>query len=271
MHRETARIPDLYPNLRITRISVPSRDSDRNIDTTLDQPPSTISMPKPVLVNWHGSVFVFTGIHGSDALLCARMVSDLGIYVIDADYHKASEHLFPAAVHDVKDALNYIATQPKLFDPRNVAVSAFSADGTLALIQAVAAVYPATDKNIPNEGLSVPKPINLMAPRMRNFLDGCYLPETQSRTDPLVSPAYALLHAFPGTVVVFTAEGDELSTEAGVFARKVKVRERDVVYKCFEDMWHGFDKGAKAGTEAAECRNEAYSIIAERLKVVLLG
>jgi hypothetical protein len=70
------------------------------------------------------------------------------------------------------------------------------------------------------------------------ILDGYHLPETQSRVDPMVSPAFAPVEAFLGTGAVLTAEGHELSTAAEMFATKFEVGEWKVVYRCFTGMRH---------------------------------
>lgn len=192
--KEIAATPKIFPGIKKEVLTIPSRDPGRSIKAHLyyssptPRAAATIQAgPKPVLVNWHGSGFVFTKMFGSDAYFCSKVASETGIYVLDADYRKAPENRWPAAVHDVEDVLNWIATQPGRFDSKRVATSGFSAGGNLALIaagamrkslkvniEAVAAVYPATDLSIPNANKVVPNPLNEPPPgtldcRLREF------------------------------------------------------------------------------------------------------
>lgn len=283
---EIAKVHKLYPGIKKVSISIPSRDPGRSITATLYHPPSVSSDgtlaqsgPKPVLVNWHGSGFVLTGMHGSDTYLCAKIAQDAGCYVIDADYRKAPEHRWPAAVHDAEDALNWIVAQPDRFNATSVAVSGSSAGGNLALVaagplrrnlkvdvRAVAAVYPMVDMSIPNDQKIVPKPIRPLTPKIMDLFDACYLPDASKQADPLVSPALAPIIEFPQTVVIITAEGDVLAPEADAFAKRLDDGERIVVHKNYADMWHGFDKGSKEGTVEWQNREEAYGKIAEALR-----
>ncbi|OAL45251.1 alpha/beta-hydrolase [Pyrenochaeta sp. DS3sAY3a] len=283
---EIAKVPTLFPGIKKESISIPSRDPGCSINATLYHPPSVASDgtpaqsgPKPVLVNWHGSGFVLTGLHGSDTYFCAKIAQDAGCYVIDADYRKSPENRWPAAVHDAEDAVNWVATQPDRFDVKSVAVSGSSAGGNLALVaagplrrdlkvdvKAVAAVYPVVDLSIPSDQKVVPKPIRALTPKIMDFFNACYLPDASKKTDPLVSPALASITEFPPTVVIITAAGDVLAPEADALAKRLDDGQRLVVHKNYPDMWHGFDMGSKEGTPEWQIREEAYGKIVEALR-----
>ncbi|KAK7959332.1 esterase/lipase [Apiospora aurea] len=122
-------------------VQIPSRDGGRAIEARLyrstaakDAAAASSSGPSPVLVNWHGSGMVFH-MFGQDRPFCAQMARDLpGLVVVDADYRKGPEDPFPAAMHDVEDALRWVAAQPDVYDVARVALSGFSAGGLLALV-----------------------------------------------------------------------------------------------------------------------------------------
>lgn len=132
--------------VRCSRLQIPSRDHGRSIAAHLYLPPRSSSSSKskgkgksmatmmPLLINYHGSGFVID-LLGTNVLFCAQMAAELGICVLDADYRKAPEHPFPAALHDVEDVLRWVATRgPRHgLDPTRVALSGFSAGGCLAL------------------------------------------------------------------------------------------------------------------------------------------
>ncbi|KAF3767141.1 alpha/beta-hydrolase [Cryphonectria parasitica EP155] len=292
-----------YP-VRRERIRIPTRDSGRSITADLYIPSSSsssfdIEKPRPLLVNWHGSGFVLTGLLRTNALFCARVAHELGILVLDADYRKAPEHPFPAAVHDAEDVLRWVATVATTdyyhhtyqFDPTRVAVSGFSSGGSLALgaasvlrrgslgldICGVVGVYPGTDmvtapadKKPPREGVAPP-----IDTRTMELFRDCYVPDPSVRADPLASPVRAEVGLYPNFVTIFTCEGDRVAPEGLELVRRLEAGDegtdgsRVVVSEMMLDVGHGFDAGAEEGTVAWERREEMYQMAVKSLKRAL--
>ncbi|KAK7192715.1 hypothetical protein DPSP01_006855 [Paraphaeosphaeria sporulosa] len=261
---------------------IPSRDSTRKIKAYLYTPPTgsaSPSLPKPVLVNWHGSGWTIP-FHGSDVAFCARIAKELDVYVVDADYRKAPENPFPAALDDVKDVLDWVASQPERFDASRVAVSGASAGGSLALvasstlraslkvdIKAVLAHYPVTDLGLKAEDRVIPKPVAPLPPPILELFYSNYVgTDVAMRKDPRVSPMYARVEDYPQTVVIVTCEGDTLSVEAKRLAEKLDDGSRKVVKCVLEGMNHGYDVGAKPGTKLWDRREKAHALMIESLK-----
>lgn len=258
------------------------KDRTRKIKAHLYTPPSgpaSASSPKPVLVNWHGSGWTIP-FHGSDVFFCARIAAELDAYVVDADYRKAPENPFPAALEDVKDVLDWVASQPERFDARRVAVSGASAGASLALIasstlraslkvdvRAVLAHYPVTDLSLKAEDRVIPKPVKPLAPPILEMFYSNYVgTDVAMRKDPRVSPMYARVEDYPQTVVMIACEGDTLSVEAKRLAEKVDDGSRKVVKCVLEGMNHGYDVGARPGTKLWDSREKAHALMIEALK-----
>ncbi|KAF2870197.1 Alpha/Beta hydrolase protein [Massariosphaeria phaeospora] len=259
-------------------IRIPSRQPGRTITAELYIPPDSTSA-RPVLINWHGSGFIFP-LHGSDSVYCARVAKEAGVFVLDADYRHAPEFPFPKPLEDVEDVLKWVDGQSSRFDLSRVGVSGFSAGATLALTAAsglrkkldnakiilAVALYPVTDLSIDYSQKTVPRPINPHPPFMANLFNDCYAPELSLRSNPRVSPGLADPSTFPDTIVLLTCEGDNFAPEGDALAEKLQDGKRRVVHKRLKDIHHGFDKGVKEGTKEWDRREEAYGIIVRTLK-----
>lgn len=267
-------------------LHIPSKDRARNIEVHLYKPPvgpgSTVS-PKPVIVNWHGSGWTIP-FHGSDIVFSARVAKELDAYVIDADYRKAPENPFPAALDDVRDVLNWVATQPERFDASRVAVSGASAGGTLALIasstlrkslkvdiKAVFAHYPVTDLSLRAEDRIISHPVNPLPPSVLELFYSNYVTDSSMRKDPRISPMYAKVEDYPTIVVIITSGGDTLSVEAKKLAQKLDDGSRKVTCCTWPGTRHGYDVGETPGRKDWDSRDKAYSMVLEAFGEALRG
>ncbi|KAK8052292.1 alpha/beta-hydrolase [Apiospora rasikravindrae] len=255
IRRDNAILPLSEAGVRKQRIQLPSREPGRFIVADLYLPSSHDGKdalgktPLPVLVNWHGSGFVFP-LHGTDAYFCIRMARDAGIAVLDADYRKAPEHPYPAAIDDAEDALRWVASSPAAraaynLDSGRVAVSGFSAGGHIAAvaasylkqkleseaegdlgglkIQMLLSVYGSSDIATDATTKKPPSPsLRAHAPWILNMFADAYAPDPSTRTDPAVSPGFADPDAFPQTTAFLTCEGDNLRWEIETLVERLK-------------------------------------------------
>ncbi|KAI1754346.1 alpha/beta-hydrolase [Xylaria castorea] len=264
-------------------VKIPSRDKGRYILADIYYPPTTTSpAPSPVLLNWHGSGFVFPML-GSDTLFCSRIAQNAGVVVVDVDYRKGPETPFPGAINDAEDALGWVTSQAQL-DSNRVAVSGFSAGGNIALvaattlrkrlagligISAVFSIYPVVNLAIPVEDKKVPNPINPPPQWIFRLFNDCYAVNPDTWTDPAISPFFADPSDFPRTVALITCEGDTLRPEAQELAEKLirnNEDEKTIISHVLEGVPHGFDKGAVDGSIEHIRREEAYGLVEKVLK-----
>ncbi|KAI9005664.1 Alpha/Beta hydrolase protein [Hyaloraphidium curvatum] len=216
---------------------------------------------------------------GSDDLFARQMAEECGIVVVDSDYRKGPEHQWPSAVHDVEDAVNWVLSQPDVFDTSRLAVSGFSAGGNLSLvvssvgeidhssIKAVIAIYPVTDLSAdPASKVAPDDTIPHMPPDMERVFDTSYIPLGTDLKDPRLSPSFADPALFPPNVLIITVACDNLVAEAEQLAERLKDGKRNVRYMMMPGMPHAWDKMAKKGSKAEQLRTEAYAAAAEVIK-----
>lgn len=282
---DTVRI--LFPAAFLTkgdpdeRIDIPSRDNGRTIKAHIYAPKGYKiggGEKLPVLVNFHGSGFIID-MFGSDQDYCRFVADKANVVVVDCDYRKAPETMFPGAVWDAEDAVKWVVSQKDRFNVDKLAVSGFSAGGNLSLvmstvgqfpkgtIKAAAAIYPVTDLSV-DPFTKVPPDTRLpcIPPATEHLFDACYIPTTVDRKDLRLSPSHAPADLFPKYVTLITASCDNLAPEVAVLAQKIDDGSREVAHKMFDGVDHQFDKKAVEGTAEAKIRDEAWAMVADMLQ-----
>ncbi|KAJ5820323.1 CAZyme family CE10 [Penicillium riverlandense] len=259
--------------------TISSRDAGRTLRVHVYRSGS-FSGPSPVLLNWHGSGFMLP-LHGSDDEYCRRVSRETKYTVLDLPYRKSPEHPFPAALHDVEDAVNYVLGRPDEFDLSHVSLSGFSAGANLALalsatlfppatFRSLIAIYPPLDLHTDPGAKVAPDPSGRVIPvPVARVFSGAYVPinSQYDRRDPRVSPAFAPLENFPRRLLVVTASGDSLAPEAEDFAHRLQQQPGwHVVLKRMEGCNHGWDKQhPKPGTPQHQAKDDAYRLAIEML------
>ncbi|KAE8147154.1 Alpha/Beta hydrolase protein [Aspergillus avenaceus] len=257
---------------------IPSRDLQRTIKVHIYQSLSHSQEPRPVLVNFHGSGFMIPA-HGSDDAFCHLVSRRTGYTILDVQYRLAPEHPFPAALHDVEDVVEWVQSQPKVFDLTRLAISGFSAGGNLALttaatkfppgtFHAVLSFYPCVDAFCDPYAVAAPEaggqPI---PPLILQLFRDSYLQGKVEPRDPRVCPSFADPDRFPAKVLIITAGYDNLANEAEQLAAKLADHPtRQVVSKRMDGCDHGWDKMARWGTHEWELRDRAYDLAVQLLQ-----
>jgi acetyl esterase/lipase len=183
--------------------------------------------------------------------------------VLDADYHKAPDHPFPAATQDAEDVTHYLAANPSQYDASNIFLSGFSAGGNIALVTAstlgpdcvkgVIAFYPSVDltklHTAPEKRILTGYTIT---PFFRRFFYDSYMPPGRSPHIKYFPPNREL--------TIVCGNVDLLYDPAIKFVERLKdAGHIDAEFVGLGYMSHGFDVSAKEGTEAAEKKHKAYA------------
>jgi acetyl esterase/lipase len=228
----------------------------------------------------NSSGFIIPGL-GTDREFCSLVAARTNALVFDADYRKAPEHPFPAAVHDAEDVAQYILANPDQYDSSNIFTSGFSAGGNLALVTAsslgperikgVIGIYPPLDMTKPHIA-----PVNRMRTGVKTLpfavelFHNSYMLLGQSPSDPRISPILAPTETFPKFVHLACGNADSLYDPCARFVERLKdAGHTHAVFVGIEYEGHAFDKVAKMGTVSAEMKDRMYADAVETINKAL--
>ncbi|WP_101101943.1 alpha/beta hydrolase [Macromonas bipunctata] len=143
-YEQSSGVLDLAPHkmARVEALQIPTRDGAQLPARLLvpHLPPEWAATPCPVLLYLHGGGFTVGSVNTHDSL-CRHLAHLAHCAVLSVDYRLAPEHLFPTAVDDAWDGLQWLHQHaPSLgLDPAHIAIGGDSAGGTLSLVTAIQA------------------------------------------------------------------------------------------------------------------------------------
>ena len=208
----------------------------------------------PCVLYFHAGGYVKGDIDYCEAF-CRRIANGSHSVVVAVNYSLAPEHVFPSALEDAFEALNFCYHCASQYgaDPKKIALIGESSGGNLA---ASLALYNLNKKG-PEIGFQVliyPQlDYSMCYPSVERFAEGyfltkealvryadLYLPKSVDRKDPLVSPVFAKnFKGLPSTYLI-SAEFDPLQDEAEAYAKELAKAGVRVIYQKFPGMIHGF-------------------------------
>ncbi|KAK5107590.1 hypothetical protein LTR62_000984 [Meristemomyces frigidus] len=278
---------DLYSS-RVFRPSKPSSDKNKQL---------------PLIIQVHGGAFIINTPSADDAL--ARFLADnVGAVVVNIDYRKAPQQIFPKGYEDVvASALALLDDHSGLgIDKQRIAMTGRSAGGNLVLaaaqdprlrgrVRVVQALYPVCDAGVPFADKMASRPNAKVKDVLEEGYEdilGLYLgPGFQKKRvedDVRISPGrFTERRDLPEFVHLVGAEHDLLCGDAESMALRLAVGVQkqetawgweagNVKYDMVKGETHGFDVFATRGKEFEEARlrhkEEMYGGMAEWFKRV---
>ena len=208
----------------------------------------------PALVYYHGGGWVIGDLDTHD-VVCRTLANGARCVVFSAEYRKAPESPFPAAVEDSSAALNFVSgnSDSLKIDPARIAVGGDSAGGNLATVSALAArdsgaprvsfqllIYPGTDQKMGFPSIDRNGEGYLLTKKTMLYFRGHYLPSAADYTDWRASPLLAGSLAGLPPAFVMTAGFDPLLDEGRAYADALKNAGVPTQYCEYSGMVHGF-------------------------------
>jgi acetyl esterase len=209
--------------------------------------------PLPTTVFYHGGGFVLGTLDSADDL-CRSIAERTGSLVVSADYRRAPEEPFPAAVEDAVAALQWAGDHADGFggDPESLSVAGTSAGGCLAAATALwarergpaldcqALLYPMLDHALSGDSYREHGDRPLLSTADVRWFWEQYLRSPVDEHNPLAAPAMAGdLSGLPPAVVV-TAGHDVLRDEGRAYADRLADAGVPVERHHYPAMTHGF-------------------------------
>lgn len=295
---QLVRAPGAMPSLQESRAQIemmaakfdrPTPATVRKEDITLPgaagpQParvytPAGVTDDAPALLYLHGGGWVQGSIDSHDGL-CGKLADWAGIRVISYDYRLAPEHKFPAGADDVLACYRALVSgeTPVRIDASRLAVGGDSAGATLtaALMHDLGAgglplpaaqllIYPAVDARLESQSMQSLKDQPLLpVVRIHWYLDQ-YLPETQDRLDPRVSPLFSpYLKGQPPAMIV-AAGHDPLWDDGQTYATALRDAGVPVEMAEFEGQVHAFASLTKVIPQGNDALRRSAAWLRKRL------
>lgn len=232
----------------------------------------------PVVVYFHGGGWVIGTIDGHDNL--ARAIANQAqAVVINVDYRRAPEDVYPAAFDDCAAVTAWVAANGAELgaDSTRLAVGGDSAGGNLAAAVALWArdqginlggqllIYPAANLAKPQtDSYEANGEGYLLTQGWMDWFIDQYLPDASARTEPYASPALAPSHAGIAPAMVITAGFDPLRDDGAAYAEKLKGAGVDVHYRHYPEQIHGFASQIGVMTDATGNVNEMAAFLTAR-------
>ncbi|HUR57060.1 MAG TPA: alpha/beta hydrolase [Opitutaceae bacterium] len=208
----------------------------------------------PALVYFHGGGWVIGDLDTHD-VVCRTLANGARCAVFSAEYRKAPEAPFPAAVEDCFAVASYVSENEKVLriNPKQVAVGGDSAGGNLATVVALMArdagqpeisfqllIYPATDQRMGHPSIDRNGEGYLLTKKGMDYFRGHYLPNAADYSDWRASPLLANNLAGLPPALLLTAGFDPLLDEGKAYAERLQREGVKTEYRNYADMVHGF-------------------------------
>jgi len=230
--------------------------------------------PFPTVAFFHGGGFVLGDLESHD-YLCREFVTESGCAVVAADYRRAPEHPFPAAVEDAYAVTQWVAETDALEGNGDLAVMGDSAGGNLAAavtlmardradgpaVDFQALIYPSVSHRTDWDSRQANNEGYYLVEADMQWFHECYHASTVHRGNRYAYPLEACDFAGLPPATVVTAGFDPLRDEGVAYAEALADAGVAVEHRNYPAMIHGF-VSMLAGPREVETGHAAVAALA---------
>jgi acetyl esterase len=250
---------------RVETLRIPTRDGSV-LEGRLYGPTSG-AHPCSAVLYFHGGGYVVGSLDSHDAL-CRSLASASGSMVISVGYRLAPEWKFPTAVHDARDAWNWLVDEAAALgvDPARLAVAGDSVGGSLATVLSCqlatdatpvqprlqVLIYPVTDASRPTASVAQYGNGYLLEKDTMSWFYQHYSAVPDDHLDPRFSPLLGEVPLSMAPVLLAVAECDPLHDEGIAYAHHLQQAGLSVDLKVWAGMTHDFMRMGAIIDEADE-------------------
>lgn len=233
--------------------------------------------PTAVFVYLHGGGWVVSDIEDFDTL-GRQLAQQSGATVVLANYRKAPEHPFPAAVEDSWTALNWAAEHKAELAGKDAPlyVGGDSSGGNLAAVVALRArdagaprldrqflIYPVTDADFSRPSYLEPENQTILPTEFMVWFWDHYVADPNDRKHPEAAPLRHDNLAGVAPAFVVTAEHDVLRDEGEAYGERLQSAGVAVESHRWPGQMHGFFSMVNILPAAAEVMTLIASVVRE--------
>ncbi|MCU1728675.1 alpha/beta hydrolase [Pseudomonas sp. 7P_10.2_Bac1] len=237
-------------------VRIPARDGF-SLSGRLYRRPGLEVGPLPVVVYLHGGGYVIGSLDSHDSL-CRRLAAAGDFAVLAVSYRLAPEWVFPTAVHDACDAVNWVLHAGNVhgLDATRVAFAGDSAGGTLSTVLSILAVrepqevaivpraqvllYPVTDGSCKRDSHQRYAEGYLLETATMDWFYRHYAQNEETLRDWRISPMLATDVSGLAPALVYLAGYDPLFDEGLAYAQKLEQAGNEVLLLKEPGMTHDF-------------------------------
>lgn len=226
--------------------------------------------PSAVILFLHGGGWARGSIATGD-WACHTFAAETNLTVISLAYSLAPEAPFPAAIDDIRAAMDWCAAHGGElgFDGRRIFLTGTSAGGNLSLTGALARreqgefmpiglglLFGVFGDNLETDSYREygPGQYGLSYARMKQYFEW-YVPAGKTSREPLISPLHADLSGLPATFVGI-AEFDVLRDDSFLLAGRLAATETPLTVRYYEGLAHGYAAYARSVSAARQALSE---------------
>ncbi|MBL8325248.1 MAG: alpha/beta hydrolase [Rubrivivax sp.] len=235
--------------------------------------------PLPALVYLHGGAFM-QGSPETHWDITADLAARWGLMAFSVDYALAPEHPFPAAVDDVRTAVEWLFAQAGTLavDPGRIGIGGDSAGanlaaamtlacrGTACALRAQLLVYPCCDFDMDRPSYRENAEGPLITTASMPAVNAMYCPNPADRLNPLAAPLLAESHAGLPPAFIAVAEHDPLRDSGLAYAEALQAAGVPLVLDRGAGLIHGYLRARSYCAKSREAFTRMGDWLAARLR-----